>query len=69
MGLALYGLVCLYTLTKTELTGRRPLAKFMSIKLVVALTYYQGFIFTALAQNDVIKGTSEQWLDASAHIC
>jgi hypothetical protein len=41
---ALYGLIVFYGLTKEELTGRRPLAKFLSIKLIVMFTFYQGFV-------------------------
>jgi Organic solute transporter Ostalpha len=33
-----------YGLTHEELQGRRPLAKFLSIKLIVMLTFYQSFI-------------------------
>jgi Organic solute transporter Ostalpha len=42
--IALYGLILFYDLTKEELTGRRPLAKFLSIKLVVIFTFYQSFV-------------------------
>lgn len=42
--IALYGLILFYTLTKEELVGRRPLAKFLSIKLVVIFTFYQTFV-------------------------
>lgn len=59
MGVALYGLVCLYQLTKERIKDKRPLAKFLSIKLIVALTYYQAFIFAALSQRGIIKETSE----------
>jgi hypothetical protein len=41
---ALYGLFLFYGLTKEELEGRRPLAKFLSIKLIVMFTFYQSFI-------------------------
>jgi hypothetical protein len=41
---ALYGLIAFYGLTKDELTGRKPLAKFLSIKLIVMFTFYQGFV-------------------------
>jgi hypothetical protein len=42
--IALYGLFVFYTLTRQELKGRRPLAKFMAIKLIVFATFYQGFV-------------------------
>ena len=41
---ALYGLILFYNLTKEELAGRRPLAKFLSIKLIVFFTFYQSFV-------------------------
>lgn len=41
---ALYGLLLFYGLTKEELVGRRPLAKFLCIKLIVVFTFYQSFI-------------------------
>jgi len=57
ISIALYGLILFYTLTKEELVGRRPLAKFLSIKLVVIFTFYQTFVFTLL-ENRVIHGTN-----------
>ena len=42
--IALYGLILFYGLTKEELVGRRPLAKFLSIKLIVMFTFYQAFV-------------------------
>lgn len=42
--MALYGLFLFYGLTKEELAGRRPLAKFLSIKLIVMFTFYQSFV-------------------------
>ena len=41
---ALYGLVLFYSLTKEELKGRRPLAKFLAMKLIVIFTFYQSFV-------------------------
>ncbi|KAJ7187248.1 DUF300-domain-containing protein [Mycena filopes] len=54
--IALYGLLVFFGLTKEELAGRRPLAKFLCIKLIVMFTFYQGFMFTAL-EGRVIKAT------------
>jgi hypothetical protein len=44
LSIALYGLILFYDLTKDELAGRRPLAKFLSIKLIVMFTFYQSFV-------------------------
>jgi hypothetical protein len=41
---ALYGLILFYGLMKEELAGNRPLAKFLSIKLIVMFTFYQSFV-------------------------
>ena len=45
--IALYGLIMFYGLTHEELKGKRPLAKFLSIKLIVMFTFYQSFIVSA----------------------
>lgn len=42
--IALYGLLIFYGLTKDELKGKKPLAKFLSIKLIVMFTFYQSFV-------------------------
>jgi Organic solute transporter Ostalpha len=42
--IALYGLLVFYGLTAEELKGRRPLAKFLAIKLIVMFTFYQSFV-------------------------
>jgi hypothetical protein len=49
---ALYGLVVFYGLTRDELAGRAPLAKFLSIKLIVMFTFYQGFVVRARARAE-----------------
>lgn len=54
------GLVIFYDLTKEELRGRRPLAKFLCIKLIVMVTWYQGFVFSMLQNKGIIKAT-EFW--------
>lgn len=53
---ALYGLLMFYGLTHEELQGRRPLAKFLAIKLIVMFTFYQSFVFSAM-QGKIIHGT------------
>ncbi|KAN0111855.1 DUF300 domain containing protein [Russula decolorans] len=55
ISIALYGLILFYGLTKEELAGNRPLAKFLSIKLIVIFTFYQSFVFNAL-KGRVIHG-------------
>jgi len=56
ISIALYGLLLFYGLTKDELRERRPLAKFLSIKLIVMFTFYQSFVFDTL-EGRVIKST------------
>ncbi|KAF4622085.1 hypothetical protein D9613_009583 [Agrocybe pediades] len=48
ISIALYGLFVFYGLTKEELADKRPLAKFLSIKLIVMFTFYQTFVIKAL---------------------
>ena len=45
--IALYGLVLFYCLTKEELAGAHPLAKFLSVKLIVIFTFYQSFVVSS----------------------
>ncbi|KAJ7178521.1 organic solute transporter Ostalpha-domain-containing protein [Mycena crocata] len=56
ISIALYGLLLFYSLTKEELTGRRPFSKFLSIKGIVFFTFYQSFVFSALSER-VLKAT------------
>jgi len=56
ISVALYGLFIFYGLMSEELKGRRPLAKFLCIKLIVMFTFYQSFVFSAL-EGRVIKET------------
>lgn len=58
ISVALYGLIIFYELTKEELRGRRPLAKFIAIKLIVFFTFYQTFVFDLLQKKGVIHGTT-----------
>ncbi|KAJ7100568.1 DUF300-domain-containing protein [Mycena crocata] len=61
--IALYGLLVFFGLTKDELVGRRPLAKFMCIKLIVMFTFYQSFVFTML-EGRVIHQT-QYWSETN----
>lgn len=63
ISIALYGLILFYALTKEELAGRRPLAKFLSIKLIVMFTFYQSFVISWL-EGRVIKAT-EYWTETN----
>ncbi|RDB24596.1 hypothetical protein Hypma_008230 [Hypsizygus marmoreus] len=63
ISVALYGLLVFYGLTAEELAGRRPLAKFLCIKLIVMFTFYQSFIFGAL-EGHVIHETP-YWTEAN----
>jgi len=56
--IALYALIVFYALTRDNLTGKQPLAKFLSIKLIVFFTFYQGFLFSVLQSHNVIKATT-----------
>jgi len=52
---ALYGLILFYDLTKEELAGRRPLAKFLSIKLIVFFTFYQTFMVRSVLSAPTVS--------------
>jgi len=65
--IALYGLFVFYTLTRQELKGRRPLAKFMAIKLIVFATFYQGFVFSILSKTGTIKASTYWTVDNVAN--
>ncbi|KAH9929265.1 organic solute transporter Ostalpha-domain-containing protein [Fomitopsis serialis] len=62
--IALYGLIIFYALTKDELKGRRPLAKFLSIKLIVMFTFYQGWSYFDALEGRVIHAT-EYWTETN----
>ncbi|KAG9015689.1 hypothetical protein FRB90_004441 [Tulasnella sp. 427] len=64
ISVALYGLIIFYGLTKEELIGRRPLAKFMAIKLIVFFTFYQTFVFDLLQKKGAIHGT-QYWTESN----
>ncbi|KAI8459772.1 organic solute transporter Ostalpha-domain-containing protein [Phakopsora pachyrhizi] len=55
--LALYGLIGFYNVTRVQLKGKSPLAKFLTIKGIVFFTFYQGFLFSILEKHEIIHGT------------
>ena len=57
ISIALYGLIVFGALCRKQMTGQQPLAKFLSIKGIVMLTFYQGFVFDVLQDYGVIKAT------------
>eukprot|EP00922_Rhytidocystis_sp_ex-Travisia-forbesii_P018304 GHVS01027210.1.p1 GENE.GHVS01027210.1~~GHVS01027210.1.p1 ORF type:complete len:781 (-),score=140.44 GHVS01027210.1:153-2495(-) len=56
---ALYGLFLFYMATRhhSQLVGRRPVGKFVAIKLVIIATWYQGFLLGLLPGFDIIHAT------------
>ncbi|CEH15841.1 Predicted seven transmembrane receptor-rhodopsin family [Ceraceosorus bombacis] len=60
ISVALYGLIVLYALIKKDLEGKKPLAKFMTIKMAIFFIFYQTFVFDLLQDRGVIKAT-EYW--------
>lgn len=66
--IALYGLLLFYGLMKEELRGKRPMAKFLSIKLIVMFTFYQSFVVGATIAAwfpfVLTRHSSKPWRDA-----
>ncbi|KAK0544752.1 hypothetical protein OC846_005938 [Tilletia horrida] len=58
ISIALYGLIVLYDLLKEDLYGRKPLSKFLTIKLAIFFTFYQSFVFGVLQDHGVLKPTT-----------
>lgn len=63
----LYALFFFYKLTKEELAGRRPLAKFMAIKLVVAAMILQAILIQFLVGKVIRIGELGIPYRASSH--
>jgi hypothetical protein len=65
--IALYGLAYFYSGTKGFLEGKGALAKFLCIKAIIFLSYWQGFIILILAAADVLP-TFNYWTKEEAPV-
>ncbi|GMT35425.1 hypothetical protein PFISCL1PPCAC_26722 [Pristionchus fissidentatus] len=54
ISLSLYGLFLFYTATKDLLSPYRPVLKFLTVKSVIFLSFWQGFLLAVLAAFNVI---------------
>ncbi|PIA14427.1 DUF300-domain-containing protein [Coemansia reversa NRRL 1564] len=56
---AMYALISLYRVIKEDISEHRPFLKFIAIKAIVFLTFWEGFVISWLGSNNigVIKGT------------
>ncbi|KAF8520864.1 DUF300-domain-containing protein [Hysterangium stoloniferum] len=55
--LAVYGLVVFYELTKRDLKGRRPGAKFWCVNIIVTIPFFQQLLFSILQGSGLVKAT------------
>ena len=64
-----------YGLTHEELQGKRPLAKFLSIKLIVMFTFYQSFVVSRILVtlcsflNWLLSSSSQHWREGLFTVC
>uniref|UniRef100_A0A7E4VR23 Transmembrane protein 184B n=1 Tax=Panagrellus redivivus TaxID=6233 RepID=A0A7E4VR23_PANRE len=54
VSLALYGLFLFYTATKDLLSPYRPVLKFLTVKSVIFLSFWQGFLLAVLSATSAI---------------
>ncbi|KAJ2621868.1 hypothetical protein GGI26_003711 [Coemansia sp. RSA 1358] len=59
ISVAMYALISLYRVIKDDIAKQKPFLKFIAIKAIVFLTFWEGFIISWLGSNNihVIKGT------------
>nr|CAB3487939.1 unnamed protein product [Digitaria exilis] len=65
---ALYCLVAWYTATKDELAPIKPLAKFLSFKSIVFLTWWQGVVIAILYALGLLRSSLAQSLELKSSI-
>lgn len=65
---ALYCLVQFYAATKDELAHIKPLAKFLTFKSIVFLTWWQGVAIALLSALGLFKGAIAQGLQFKSSV-
>jgi len=55
---AMYALIMFYTMTKEEMAPYKPIGKFLSVKFVIFLSFWQSIVVAGLVSIDVLKATS-----------
>lgn len=65
---ALYCLVQFYTVTKDELSRIQPLAKFLTFKSIVFLTWWQGIAISILYDLGLFKSPIAQSLQFKSSV-
>lgn len=65
---ALYCLVQFYTVTKDELAHIKPLAKFLTFKSIVFLTWWQGVAIALLSTFGLFKSPIAQGLQFKSSV-
>lgn len=65
---ALYCLVQFYTVTRVELAHIQPLAKFVTFKSIVFLTWWQGVGISILYSLGLFKSTIAQGLELKSSV-
>ena len=65
---ALYCLVQFYTVTKDELAHIKPLAKFLTFKSIVSLTWWQGVAIALLSTFGLFKSPIAQGLQFKSSV-
>jgi len=56
--IAMYALVLYYTFAKNELAPYRPVPKFLSVKFIIFMSFWQSVLIAGLVKIDVIKNTT-----------